>query len=465
MLFNTQPFAIFFVAVFCGAWLLRRSDRPRILFLLAASYVFYGWWSWKFLGLIVFSTALDYVVGRAMGSATRPGRRRALLLVSLVGNLGVLGFFKYWNFFATELVSGLADFGLTVSPLTLDLILPVGISFYTFQSLSYTIDIYRRQLEPEPDFSRFALFVAFFPQLVAGPIVRARHFLPQLRQTPVLRPSEFESGLWLIFVGLVKKVVIADYLGRTLVDPFWVDPGSYGGVISLIAVYGYAFQIYCDFSGYSDIAIGTGRLLGFDLGSNFRAPYRSTSPRELWTRWHISLSSWLRDYLYIPLGGNQGGMVATARNLMITMLLGGLWHGASWMFVAWGGFHGLLLAIGRILQPADDPALVARWARRLLMFNLICLAWVMFRSAHPADAWAVLGSLTAPRGSAAVPAHVWFVLILAFVTHMPTRSFKNGLRDAFTSLPGVVQGAAYAGVLGLLMNAESSKTPFIYFQF
>jgi len=465
MLFNSQPFAVFFALVFGGAWLLARFARARILFLLGASYVFYGWWSWRLLGLILFSTVLDYTVGRAMGAARGRVRRRALLAVSLVGNLGVLAFFKYWNFFAAELVDALALFGASVGPLTLELVLPVGISFYTFQTLSYTIDVYRGELEPERDVTRFALFVAFFPQLVAGPIVRARAFLPQLRRPPVLRAAEFESGLWLIFVGLIKKVVIADGLGRMLVDPFWGDPASYGGVASLVAIWGYAFQIYGDFSGYSDIAIGTGRLLGFDLGVNFRAPYRSSSPRELWTRWHVSLSTWLRDYLYIPLGGNRGGAWRTARNLMITMLLGGLWHGASWMFVAWGAFHGALLVIGRVVRLPPEPGPLALWLRRLVMFHLICLGWVLFRSPETEDARAVLASLGLARGDAAIPLHVGLLLLLAVATHLPSRAFKLRLRAGFAALPGALQGAAYAVALGLVLNADSARTPFIYFQF
>ncbi len=466
MLFNSQAFAVFFVVVFGLYWLLRRAETPRVLLLLAASYMFYGYWDWRFLGLIVFSTVLDFLVGAAMGRSTDPRRRKRLLLLSLVGNLGVLGFFKYYNFFAGELALLLADVGVTPDAVLLEIVLPVGISFYTFQTLSYTIDIYRGDLTPERSPLRFALFVAFFPQLVAGPIVRARDFLPQIPRPPVLHASDFERGLTLIFWGLVKKVVIADYLGSELVKPFWDDPATFGGGVSLLAMYGYAFQIYGDFSGYSDMAIGTARLLGFDLGANFRAPYRSTSPSEFWTRWHISLSSWLRDYLYIPLGGNRRGATRTYVNLTLTMLLGGLWHGASWMFVLWGLFHGLLLIGGRLAGWTDVPrGSLALWTRRLVMFQLVCFGWVLFAAPDGAAAWSALTSLGAARGDFVVPTYVWLVFALAVVTHVPARATKERLREGFLALPGFAQGVAYALLIGLVMNAESLKTPFIYFQF
>ncbi len=487
MLFNTQPFAVFFLTVFVGYWLLRRTSTARVLWLLAASYFFYGWWDWRFLGLIVFSTGLDYTIGlkldrsrhagdssaggspdsSAGGTAGPPDRgRKRLLILSLVGNLGVLGFFKYWDFFAAELATGLAAFGIEAQPMLLHLILPVGISFYTFQTLSYTLDVYHGHMPAERSLARFALFVAFFPQLVAGPIVRASHFLPQIPKTPRLDGPGFERALALIFWGLVKKVVIADYLGATLVDPFWDQPDDFGGSLSLLAVYGYAFQIYGDFSGYSDIAIGSAALLGFDLGENFHAPYRSCHPREFWGRWHISLSSWLRDYLYISLGGNRGGMSKMYRNLMLTMLLGGLWHGASWMFVAWGLFHGLLLVADRMLGLRIPETATGRWFARAVMFQFTCLGWILFRSADGATAWAVLTSFLAPLGDTdAFSTYVPAVLVLAVLTHMPSMAFKTRLRDAFTALPGLVQGAAYAVLVGLFMQVSGLDVPFIYFQF
>ncbi len=469
MLFNSETYGVFFVLVFVLYWVLRRRETPRLCLLLGASYCFYGTWSWRFLGLIVFSTVLDYIVGRVFERLPdrekhRKGRRRALI-ASLVGNLGVLGFFKYWNFFADEAVALLGSLGLETGPVFTEVILPVGISFYTFQTLSYTIDIYRGELAPERSLLRFAIFVAFFPQLVAGPIVRARHFLPQLRLAPHLDQRTFERGLTLIFWGLVKKVAIADVIGRGLVDPFWSDPGAYDGWQSLVAIWGYAFQIYGDFSGYSDIAIGSAALLGFHLGDNFRSPYRSTSARELWTRWHISLSSWLRDYLYIPLGGNRGGKWGTYRNLFITMTLGGLWHGAAWLFVAWGAYHGLLLAIERLLRIPEPKSVLARTVRCLLFFQFVCFGYVLFRSPDVASGLAVLRSLFSAGGAGTISLGVAFAFSVAVVTHAPPRTWKTWLRDRFTGLPAAAQGAVYAGVLALLFHMQSGEAPFIYFQF
>ena len=469
MLFNSSTYGLFFVAVFLLYWILRKRETPRHVLLLVGSYYFYGQWSWRFLGLILFSTVLDYVVGRIFERLPDPERhrrgRRLALLASLVGNLGVLGFFKYWNFFATEAVAALESIGLETGPVFTDVILPVGISFYTFQTLSYTIDIYRGQLPPERSLLRFAIFVAFFPQLVAGPIVRAKHFLPQLRLAPTLSQRTFERGLTLIFWGLVKKVLIADVLGRGLVDPFWADPGAYHGGESLIAIYGYAFQIFGDFSGYSDIAIGCAVLLGFDLGLNFRSPYRSTSAKELWTRWHISLSSWLRDYLYIPLGGNRGGGWFTYRNLLLTMLLGGLWHGAAWLFVAWGAYHGLLLGIERWLGIPEPKSALGRNLRRLLFFHVICFGWVLFRSPDVASGLAVLGSLFSGGGEGSIPIGVWIALLVGVLAHFPPRVWKEAWREHFLRLPAFVPGVVYATVLVLILRTQSGETPFIYFQF
>ncbi len=312
MLFNSFTFAWFFVLVFASAWALRRQAVLRQLMLLAASYVFYGHWSPRFLLLIVGSTLLDYTIGRLLERTSAPKRRKTYLLISLVGNLGVLGFFKYWGFFTTETVALLNQIGFDAHLPTLKIALPVGISFYTFQTLSYTIDVYRKRMPAESSLLRFALFVAFFPQLVAGPIVRASHFLPQLRRPPTLSVEQLRSGLALMFWGLTKKVLIADFLGATVVQGFWDEPGvSTSGLGAVFAVYAYAFQIYGDFSGYSDMAIGAARLLGYELGDNFRSPYRALNPSDFWQRWHISLSEWLRDYLYIPLGGNRLGAFKT----------------------------------------------------------------------------------------------------------------------------------------------------------
>ena len=339
MLFPTVTFAIFLTLVLGAHTVLLGRPRAWKATMLAASYVFYAWWDWRFLTLIWLSTAVDFVAGRALMASASPTRRRLLLVLSLATNLGMLGFFKYADFFVESFVNLMADLGLAVSAQPLGIILPVGISFYTFQTMSYSIDIYRGRLEPTESLLDFALFVGFFPQLVAGPIVRARDFLAQLA-TDDRTPIDTGRSLRLILGGLFKKIVIADVLATELVDGVFANPGGATGLETLLAIYGYALQIYGDFSGYSDIAIGIALLLGFRFGDNFDQPYRAASLQEFWRRWHISLSSWLRDYLYVSLGGSRRGRLLTYRNLLITMLLGGLWHGAGWTFVVWGALHG-----------------------------------------------------------------------------------------------------------------------------
>ncbi|MBI1383012.1 MAG: MBOAT family protein [Planctomycetaceae bacterium] len=464
MLFNSPEFAIFFPLVFAAYWLARRFEGPRVCLLLLASYVFYGAWDWRFLGLIAASTLLDFLVGRALSRTDAPLGRKWLLGVSLVGNLGTLGFFKYFNFFTQEAAHLLRTLGFQANEPTLQILLPVGISFYTFQTLSYTIDVYRRHLAAETSLLRFAVFVAFFPQLVAGPIVRASEFLPQLRRPPTLTREAFHSGLLLVFWGLTKKIVVADYLGRELVDPFWKSPDEFGGWLSLLAIWGYAMQIYGDFSGYSDCAIGLARMLGFELTKNFDSPYLAATPRDFWRRWHISLSTWLRDYLYISLGGNRGSALLTYRNLALTMLLGGLWHGASWMFVLWGAYQGALLIADRL---ADVPEARRWWllaAQRVVMFQFVCLGWVLFRSATVADAGAVLSSLWQTPGEPLLGEYVFLALAFGFGLHILPSSWKERARARFIQLPPFWQGVAYALLLGLLLNSHSAAQPFIYFQ-
>jgi alginate O-acetyltransferase complex protein AlgI len=334
MLFNTIEFWVFLPIVL--AFYALTPQRLRWVVLLIASYVFYMWWNAAYALLLVFSTIVDFFVGRAMGRAADRGRRRQLLLVSLCTNLGVLFTFKYWTFFHESMAAIVGALGLSYTVPHLDVLLPVGISFYTFQTLSYTIDIYRGTLRPETHLGRFAIFVAFFPQLVAGPIERASRLLPQLREQFFLRSHQVQSGFQLALWGLFLKVVVADWLSL-FVNAVYGAPEGHGRVVLAAATYGFALQIYCDFSGYSSIAIGVARMFGIDLMENFRRPYLSTSIRDFWRRWHISLSTWLRDYLYISVGGNRHGELRTYLSLMITMLLGGLWHGASWNFVIWGG--------------------------------------------------------------------------------------------------------------------------------
>ncbi len=398
MLFNTFDFACFFVAVYLAYFCL--EHRGQNLLLLAASYYFYGRWNAELLGLIAFSTVTDYLCGLALHRSESERTRRRLLLLSVTVNLGLLAVFKYLGFFVESMEALLTSAGIDAGPWRLDLVLPVGISFYTFQTMSYTIDIYRRKLEPTRNFLDFALYVAFFPQLVAGPIERAVRLLPQIAQRRTITWDGVRAGAWLILIGYFKKTVIADNLA-VLVDPAFSDPSQANGFDMLTAIYAFALQIYCDFSGYSAIARGLSKLMGIDLCLNFRRPYFSTNPSEFWRRWHISLSTWLRDYLYIPLGGNRGGPTRTYVNLGLTMLLGGLWHGAAWNFVAWGAYQGALLAIHRALADrlerlgAASGVAAALWrvARLVGFFQLTCLGWVLFRVDHLSDVPLVAASI------------------------------------------------------------------------
>ncbi len=392
MLFNSVEFAVFLVAVATVHFVLlaRASATARKAFLLIASYAFYASYNPPCTLLLAFSTLVDWFVARAMVSARTVPSRRALLLVSLVVNLGMLAVFKYGDFVIENVALVLGTSGQG-APAGLGIFLPVGISFYTFQTLSYTIDVYRGDLRPARNLLDFALYVSFFPQLVAGPIVRAADFLPQLATMRDPGAERLEYGLLRIASGLVKKIVLADTLGAWA-DVVFGESGSTGGLETLVGVYAYAYQIYFDFSGYSDIAIGLGALFGLRIPENFDRPYLADSPRDFWRRWHISLSTWLRDYLYIPLGGNRAGRGGVARNLMITMLLGGLWHGAAWTYVAWGGYHGLLLVVQRgweAVRREHWPAM-PRLARQVATFHLVVLGWILFRAPSLGAATTVL---------------------------------------------------------------------------
>ena len=396
MIFNSIEFLIFLPLFMIVYFATKRNLRLTVC--LVGSYIFYGWWDWKFLGLILLTTVVAFVVGMQMSKRESARARKGLLLVSLVISLGVLGVYKYFDFFIGSLQEALGSMGMAVPEWELRLILPVGISFYTFQTLSYTIDVYRRQLDVECNFIRFAAYVAFFPQLVAGPIVRASTLLPQLREDR--RPSWncIVVGLQLILLGFFKKVVVADS-AAPIVDSIFRNPELFTSLNVILGVYLYAVQIYCDFSGYSDIAIGIGRLLGFDFGKNFDKPYFSSSFSEFWRRWHISLSSWLRDYLYISLGGNRKGTFRTYVNLMLTMLLGGLWHGAAWTFVVWGALHGAYLVGQRLLGApfGKATAWAPKWMVKVflvaLVFHLTCLAWIFFRAEGFGNAMEILGRI------------------------------------------------------------------------
>lgn len=384
MLFNSFSFLVFF-AVFYTFYLTIRKQEYRIFLCLLGSYIFYGWWDWRFLSLIIFSTAVDFYLGNKIYISDSLKNKTRFLYVSLFSNLGLLFVFKYFNFFIQSFVDVSNTIGLKTSVSSLNIILPVGISFYTFQTLSYTIDIYNNKLKPEKDFMIFAAYVAFFPQLVAGPIVRAVNLLPQFKKEVKITANLVIDGLFLVAIGFFKKTVIADSIAP-LVDDGFLNYENYTSLNLIIIIILYSFQIYCDFSGYSDIAIGIGKMLGYKFPVNFNLPYIAKNLSDFWKRWHISLSSWLRDYLYIPLGGNKSGVSKTYRNLMLTMLIGGLWHGANWTFVIWGALHGFYLVLQKIISLNKTnmskyvPKHLYDFLSIAFTYFLVCFAWVFFRS-------------------------------------------------------------------------------------
>ena len=470
MVFNSLVFLVFFMVVY-GLY-RALPHRGQNILLLVASYFFYGWWDWRFLTLILISTTVDFLAGRFIGR-TRVGdpRRKVVLLASITTDLGILGFFKYFNFFAENLLLLLQKTGFSPSIHLLHIILPVGISFYTFQAMSYTLDIYRGQLKPARSFWDFATFVAFFPQLVAGPIERASHLLPQIENPRTVTWTGIQSGTWLIFWGLFKKCVIADNLAVIVEGVF--GSAAPTGAESLLGLYAFAFQIFCDFSGYSDIARGLARWMGVELMVNFNNPYFALNPKDFWTRWHISLSSWLRDYLYIPLGGSRNGRRRTYINLALTMLLGGLWHGAAWTFIAWGAFHGLLLVVYHAWTEKYSPRGSVDsgrllWLRRAWMFHLVCLGWLFFRAESLGQvgdmlrgmftnfAWdAGASDMLATQVILCLP--LWLVQLL---------QVKTGQLAAPTELSPVPRIALYATlILMFLALGNTGGGAFIYFQF
>ncbi len=396
MLFNSFVFLFFFLVVYSLYLAFRKRYKAQNVLLLIASYVFYGYWDWRFLSLIAISTVIDYFAGRAIpGSSDK--RKKRLVALSMVSNLTMLGFFKYFNFFADSVADLLSMFGMQPDFITLNIVLPVGISFYTFQTMSYTVDIYRGKLEPAESFLDFALFVSFFPQLVAGPIERASRLLPQISSPRKIDVDQINAGVFLIIWGYYKKVVIADNLA-IIANQVFNNHTDYQGLDILAGILAFTFQIYGDFSGYSDIARGISKLMGIDLMVNFKLPYFALNPSDFWLRWHVSLSSWLRDYLYIPLGGNRHGEFNTYRNLFLTMLLGGLWHGAAWNFVIWGLYHGVILILYRVFD--RNPEHMDPWGgefskvrvvlKMAFMFVLTIIGWVIFRSESAGQIWYML---------------------------------------------------------------------------
>ncbi len=481
MFFNSLHYAFFFLVVLALTTRLCRRVSSRNTLLLVASYYFYACWDWRFLGLIVVSTIVDYSCGRWLDSGessdhspSRTRRHRWILLASIVTNLGLLGFFKYYDFFVTSAAELMEHLGLPFSTSTLNIILPVGISFYTFQTLSYTIDVFRGRIPAERNLLNFALFVAFFPQLVAGPIERASRLLPQIREQSKIDWTRFYSGFYLICWGLFKKVVIADQIASVADAAFRADQTSVPEV--MVAVYAFAIQIYCDFSGYTDIARGSARCLGFDLMLNFNLPYFSTNPSDFWRRWHISLSTWLRDYLYIPLGGNRKGSRRTYINLMLTMVLGGLWHGAAWTYVLWGLYQGILLCIHRLISPwlgnrPDQPkGGVGYWLRVACFFQLICFGWLLFRAGSVGQVWRMMNvflfnfNLT-PRTLKLDDMLVFLSCTALFFGVQLIQWYKNDLKFVLR-LPFLLRTAVYtAGILAFIFFGSKGGQAFIYFQF
>ncbi|MCG1037811.1 MBOAT family O-acyltransferase [Polaribacter sargassicola] len=398
MIFNSLDFAIFLPIVFILYWFVfNKSLKLQNLLIVAASYLFYGWWDWRFLSLIIFSTIIDYSIGRKLKVEENTKNRKLLLWISILVNLGLLGFFKYYNFFLENFVAAFSFFGSEIKVNSLNIILPVGISFYTFQTLSYTIDVYRKKLEPTDNFIVFAAFVSFFPQLVAGPIERATNLLPQFTKERKLKFLNIQFGLIRILWGLFKKVVVADRLSLT-VNSVYNSPDDFGGIHYIIATILFAFQIYCDFSGYSDIAIGTARMFNFKLMENFRSPYFSKSLGEFWRRWHISLSTWFRDYIYIPLGGNRVKKHRFYLNTFLVFVISGFWHGSKWTFIIWGAIHGIILVLENILYSKKtitnkNKSVVYSIIKTLVTFTIVCIAWIFFRANSTSDAFLIVSNL------------------------------------------------------------------------
>jgi len=474
MIFTSFEFLIFF----CLVWFIRSritSFSAEKWFLLVVSYLFYMTWNVPCVLLIIGSSLMDYTAGRLMGTTRNPRGRKALLIASVCLNLGMLAFFKYRNFFADNIWTGLAAFGWHLPPLYFKVFLPVGISFFTFQSMTYTIDVYRGNLAPCQSLRDFLLFVAFFPQLIAGPIVRAAIFLPQLTRPQRSTWKELEGGLFLFLLGAVKKMVVSDGIAPH-VDTIFADPGRFDAVSLVLGVVGYSFQIYCDFSGYSDMAIGCARILGFHFPENFMMPYASRNITEFWRRWHITLSTWLRDYLYIPLGGNRKGVVRTYINLMLTMLLGGLWHGASWNFVIWGGLHGAGLVLhklwsssrwaGRFAQQELLRPLVT-FSSHAVTIGLVFGCWIFFRAQSLHAARQVLAGIVTwnHSGTRLISPQILMAITGCTLVHL----FMSKDAKLHETLPFASLGKrilVYSVLLILLVFfGITDGAPFIYFQF
>src|SRR5579863_8550377 len=473
MLFPTVEYGIFFLTVLAIAWSLYKVPQAHKGFLLLASYAFYGFWNWTYLPLLIGISVFAGIVARVIQSSASPRAKKAWLIAGVAGCLAALAYFKYTSFLLSNLVAlwgwvGPAPRIPISSPL-----LPLGISFFVFHAISLLADCYRGKVTEPVRLGDALLYIAFFPQLIAGPILRASRFLPQLALRRNPDAIRVNRAFLLIVGGLFKKVVISNMLATRLVEPVFSVPRSFGAGDTLLAIYGYAAEIYCDFSGYTDIAIGCALLLGFRFPRNFNAPYKATTPQEFWRRWHISLSTWMRDYLYFPLGGSRKGHLRTGFNLMLTMLLGGLWHGAAWTFVAWGGLHGLLLIAYRIWSRSTWRELIAlqnstvwRWIARILLFHAVCAGWVFFRAPSFEVAFDVFGRLTVPGAMTLASTPVCIVLFLGLASQYVPSRWRNALEIELGRWPALARGAALAFAVAVIeVLGPTGVAPFIYFQF
>jgi alginate O-acetyltransferase complex protein AlgI len=490
IIFTVASFWFFFAILLLGYSVIYKKHTLRTIYLLIFSFFFYYKSSGLFFALLIFATISDYTTGILIYNSSRKWARKLLVSVSILINLGVLSYFKYAYFYIDCANSLLGTHLEVVNYLSLwtnqifsshfdssSIILPVGISFYTFQTISYTIDIYRKKLVPVRSILDFGFYVSFFPQLVAGPIVRAAEFIPQIYAKFSLSWQEFNHAYFLILNGLIKKMVISDYISINFVDRVFDNPLSYSGFENLMATYGYAIQIYCDFSGYTDIAIGVALLLGFRLPINFNSPYKAINITDFWRRWHISLSSWLRDYLYIPLGGNRKAKVRTYINLLLTMLLGGLWHGANIRFLIWGGIHGISLAIHKLWvnvfpEPKVKSAIWKRFLAGFITFQIVCLSWVFFRATDLTKASEMLSQMVNHFGLGSVLStissqiNIYGLILIGFIIHWLPISFKESYRGVFinTSLP--IKVATTVIIVFVILQFQTSEIqPFIYFRF
>lgn len=481
MLFNSFDFALFLPIVFLSYWLLFAENlRLQNFFLILVSYIFYGWWDWRFLSLIIFSSTVDFVVGLRLGETQRPASRKRLLYASLATNLGLLGFFKYYNFFVEQFIEAFDFLGWELSPTSLQIILPVGISFYTFQTLSYTIDVFRGKMEPVRDWSIFFAYVSFFPQLVAGPIERATHLIPQFTRKRTFNYEKAKDGVRQILWGLFKKVVIADSCALVVNDIFF-NYETLGASTLVLGAILFAFQIYGDFSGYSDIAIGTGRLFGFDLMRNFAFPYFSRNVAEFWRRWHISLSTWFRDYLYVPLGGSRvSDKWKLIRNIFVIFVVSGFWHGANWTFIVWGALHATfflpLILTGHNRKYMEIVAFDRTWptlkesVQILLTFLLICISWIFFRAENMTHALGYLGQMidNFVFEYQILRKHLFLLLGISalLLTEWFQRRKEHALQFDEATVPQLARAGAYLlTALTILLFSPQENSPFIYFQF